>query len=80
MTYAMFVLSSVLLGVAYFIIFFQPNVAEMFSLREPDKIWEIPAPAPALVMARTVAIGLACWISAFGVLGAAPSEFLYFQF
>jgi len=69
-----------LLSVAYFIIFFQPNVAEMFNLRDPEKMWEMNTPTPALVMARTAAIGLACWISAFGVLGAEPSEFLYFQF
>jgi alginate O-acetyltransferase complex protein AlgI len=80
LTFATMILAIVLLALAYVIVFFLPNVAQMFALREPDKFWTGTRQTSISMFAQAVAIGAALWVSAFGVLGAVPSEFLYFQF
>lgn len=63
-----------LILVAYFLIFAFPSTADLFNLKAIGNACSPTASRAAIV------IGLCLWISAFGVLGAAPSEFIYFQF
>ena len=64
-------------GLAYALALGAPNTFELFDLdggaRNREGGW----------MAETMRVAFVsclCWLSCFGVLGAAPSEFLYFQF
>jgi hypothetical protein len=70
-----------LILVAYFLIFAFPSTADLFNLKAVGNAGS-PTASPARIggWRGAIVIGLCLWISAFGVLGAAPSEFIYFQF
>lgn len=66
-------------GVAYAIVWFAPNAAQIFDIdgKESPPSWIGPFNRPSAKIAATVGL---VWISAFGVFGSVPSEFLYFKF
>jgi hypothetical protein len=64
--------------VAFALIWFAPNTAQIFGLDErgvgePSRIRIGPR-------FRLVATTALLWVSCFGIFSAVPSEFLYFQF
>jgi alginate O-acetyltransferase complex protein AlgI len=75
-----FASAGVLIPIAYFIIFALPNTAELFALKTGVLEGLQPYLRSELGWRAAVVAGLCLWVAAFGVLGAAPSEFIYFQF
>lgn len=68
-------------GVAMSIVFFSPNTAEIFGLKDTRRI--LPAEEfgyRPLTWRSAVAAALCLWIAGFGVIGSAPSQFIYFRF
>ncbi|NGO63967.1 MBOAT family protein [Rhizobium daejeonense] len=69
------------LCLAYLIIWMAPNSAQLF--RMDGKVFPEFRPATSGRYSRTTlaaCVAFLAWISAFGIFGSAPSEFLYFQF
>ena len=72
-----FAASFVVIGVAAAIAFLTPNTMQIFGLVES----RAGAPRPLTATLRTPAVaGILLALSMLGVIGAAPTEFLYFQF
>ena len=53
-----------------------PSCAEIFGYEDR----KLPSAERVPMLLRAVAVAVLAWCSAFGVLGAVPSEFLYFRF
>jgi alginate O-acetyltransferase complex protein AlgI len=68
------------LVLGYAIIWAAPNTAQMFGLDGRARDWAATSLPPLALVRRAVAMGLLLWVSMFGIIGAAPTEFLYFQF
>ena len=66
--------------VGYAIVWLAPNTAEIFGLDGKARDWSLAMPSPRAALRQAVAVGLMLWIAFFGIIGAAPTEFLYFQF
>src|SRR5262249_10144474 len=81
MKLAELVAAILMLAISYIVAFALPNTAQLFCLK--DEVFPPAARdllAPAINWRGAIAMGLAFWIAAFGVIGSAPSEFIYFQF
>lgn len=66
-----------LLALAFTIIFFCPNSAQLFAIegnQERARVYTIGA------IPRAALVGCLFWLACFSIFSAAPSEFLYFQF
>lgn len=68
----------ILLAFAFALIWGAPNTAELFGLDGKTQVRSDRTAGASFAIASTT--GVLLWISAFGVFGSAPSEFLYFQF
>ena len=80
LTYADMVATLFYLALAAAIVFFAPNTASLFGLDGTARDWSAAMPSPRTAWRQAVAVGLLLWISMFGILGTAPTEFLYFRF
>jgi alginate O-acetyltransferase complex protein AlgI len=76
MSFGDLVPASVLIVVALTIAWTMPNCAEIFGYDDR----KLPSVGRVPILVRAVVVGILAWSSAFGVLGAVPSEFLYFRF
>ncbi len=79
LTLAVLAHAAVAMLTAYLIIFFTPNTAEILHLDDSHRRPWYEKALPR-VAAQASLIGLALFAAMFGVLGAAPSTFIYFQF
>jgi len=75
MKYADFLTFWPLVIMAFIIAWLLPNSVEIFGVDGEKVIVQ-----RQLKFARIAAVTCLIWVSAFGVFGSAPSEFLYFQF
>jgi alginate O-acetyltransferase complex protein AlgI len=74
------VVAVLMLAIAFLVAFALPNTAQLFGLKGDPPAIILDFVAPRINWRSAIAIGLALWIAAFGVIGSAPSEFIYFQF
>jgi D-alanyl-lipoteichoic acid acyltransferase DltB (MBOAT superfamily) len=79
MLYIDLVPGSIILLIAYVIVFKFPNTSQIFELDGRPRDWARQF-EPQQIWPRLVSVSILLWAACFGIIGSVPSEFIYFQF